>query len=242
MSLLSISHVQLWFRLGVNPCAKDALKQDSSWDHATRPFKCNIPESHCSWDLVVAQISLLFKARYSFRSPKCADQLGKFRESRQKAGKWKQQLLLETGTAMSHITATILLTLLHLYSVFNAFFILMNIFWRLRISMDTREGKPTAETAVMGDAALRKGKDWWMYRGFALTTVCRGVAWQAASHPGTGEPARGVEWWPGSSPRFHGSSVWVTRPNGNFSSDCRLPSTTLVPILAFGFFISESCT
>lgn len=35
----------------------------------------------------------------------------------------------------------------------------MSIFWRLRISMDTREGRPTAEAAATGDAMLRKGKD-----------------------------------------------------------------------------------
>lgn len=39
------------------------------------------------------------------------------------------------------------------------FFFLMSIFWRLRISMDTREGRPTAEAAATGDAMLRKGKD-----------------------------------------------------------------------------------
>lgn len=65
----------------------------------------------------------------------------------------------------------------------------------------------------------------------------------ATRHPALGSGDLPVA-WSGSQVLYPASvaALCESRPRGNFSSNYRLPSTPLVPVLAFGFFVSESCT
>lgn len=77
------------------------------------------------------------------------------------------------------------------------------------------------------------------FRGGGLTAARQAEGWRLGGLPlscPTTRTCPRVAWWPGTSV----AAPCESQPCGNFSSHCRLPSTTLLPILVFGLFLNPA--